>query len=233
MAKLDGQIEVVLKTMDDKLKEGRSYRDINVAAFERRAEGDEKTVSGYATTFDQPYELYRDTWDGVTYIVMEKVDRNAFADTDLSDVIMQYNHEGRVFARTSNGTLELDPDEHGLHIRAQLGGTELGRQVFEEIEGGYTTKMSFGFRVGKDKRERTEERDEETGVTTITVLRTILSFSKLYDVSAVSLPANDATSISARSFSEGVIEEIKQEMLEREKRERQRKRIKILTEVLK
>lgn len=233
MAKLDGQIEVILKTMDDKLKEGRAYRDINVADFERRAEGDEKTVSGYATTFDQPYELYRDTWDGVTYIVMEKVDRNAFAGTDLSDVIMQYNHEGRVFARTSNGTLELDPDEHGLHIRAQLGGTELGRQVFEEIEGGYTTKMSFGFRVGKDKRERTEERNEETGVTTITVLRTILSFSKLYDVSAVSLPANDATSISARSFSEGVIEEIKQEMLEREKRERQRKRIRILTEVSK
>lgn len=233
MASLDGKFEVILKTMDDKLKEGRSYRDINVSSFERRAEGDEKTVSGYATTFDEPYELYRDTWDGVTYIVMEKVDRNAFADTDLSDVIMQYNHEGRVFARTSNGTLELDPDEHGLHIRAQLGGTELGRQVFEEIEGGYTTKMSFGFRVGKDKRERTEERDEETGVTTITVLRTILSISKLYDVSAVSLPANDATSISARSYSEGVIEEIRKEFLDREKRERQRKRIKILTEVLK
>lgn len=233
MAKLDGQIEVILKTMDDKLKEGRAYRDIDVSTFERRSENDEKVVSGYATVFDEPYELYRDTWDGVTCIVMEKVDRNSFADTDLSDVIMQYNHEGRVFARTSNGTLEVDPDEHGLHIRAQLGGTELGRQVFEEIEGGYTTKMSFGFRVGKDKRERTEERDEETGVTTITVLRTILSFSKLYDVSAVSLPANDATSISARSFSEGVIEEVKQEMLEREKRERQRKRIKILTEVLK
>lgn len=221
------------KTVQAKLDEGRQYRNIDVSGFERRAEGDEKTVSGYATTFDTPYELYRDSWDGVTYIVMEKVDRDSFKDTDLSDVIMQYNHEGRVFARTSNGTLELDPDEHGLHIRAQLGGTELGRQVYEEIEGGYTTKMSFGFRVGKDKRERTEERNEETGVTTITILRTILSFSKLYDVSAVSLPANDATSISARSYSEGVIEEVKKEILEREKRERQKKRIKILTEVLK
>ena len=150
----------------------------------------------------------------------------------MTDVIMQYNHEGRVFARTSNGTLELDPDEHGLHIRADLGGTEIGRQLYEEIEGGYTDKMSFGFRVSKDKREETEERDEETGVTTVTVLRTILSISKLYDVSAVSIPANDGTSISSRNFAEGVIEEVRKEIAEREKRERQKQKIRIMTEVL-
>lgn len=208
-----------------KLDEGRQYRNIDVSTFERRAEGgNEKTVSGYATTFNQPYELYRDAWNGYVYIIREQVDKDAFADTDLADVIMQYDHEGRVFARTSNKTLELDPDEHGLHIRANLGGTELGRQLFEEIEGGYTTKMSFGFRVGKDKREETEERDEEAGITTITVLRTILSISKLYDVSAVSLPANDATSISARKLCEGEIEQFREEIL---KREDQRKRIRI------
>lgn len=222
-----------IKTIMQKLDEGRQYRNIDVSSFERRAEGDgEKTVTGYATTFNQPYELYRDAFDGMVYIVREQVDPEAFKDTDMSDVIMQYDHEGRVFARTSNKTLELDPDEHGLHIRANLGGTELGRQLFEEIEGGYTNKMSFGFRVGKDKRERTEEQDPETGVTTITILRTILEISKLYDVSAVSLPANDATSISARNFGEGVIEEVKKEILDRENRERQKKRIKILTEVL-
>lgn len=222
-----------IKTIMQKLDEGRQYRNIDVSSFERRAEGDgEKTVTGYATTFNQTYELYRDAFDGMVYIVREQVDPEAFKDTDMSDVIMQYDHEGRVFARTSNKTLELDPDEHGLHIRANLGGTELGRQLFEEIEGGYTTKMSFGFRVGKDKRERTEEQDSETGVTTITILRTILEISKLYDVSAVSLPANDATSISARNFGEGVIEEVKKEILDRENRERQKKRIKILTEVL-
>lgn len=214
-----------LKTIMQKLDEGRQYRNIDVSTFERRAEGDtEKTVSGYATTFNQPYELYRDAWNEYVYIIREQVDKDAFADTDLADVIMQYDHEGRVFARTSNNTLELDPDEHGLHIRANLGGTELGRQLFEEIEGGYTTKMSFGFRVGKDKREETEERDEETGITTVTVLRTILSISKLYDVSAVSLPANDATSISARKLCEGEIEQFREEIL---KREDQRKRIRI------
>lgn len=221
-----------LKTILNKLDDGRQYRDIDVSSFERRAEGDnEKVVSGYATVFNQPYELYRDAWDGTVYIVKEQIDRNAFDDTDMSDVIMQYNHEGRVFARISNGTLEVDPDDHGLHTRANLGGTEIGRQLFEEIEGGYTTKMSFGFRVAADKREQTEENNEETGIRTITILRTITSIAKLYDVSAVSLPANDATTISARNYSEGVIAEIRQELLAREERERRKKLIKLLCEV--
>lgn len=220
------------KTIQAKLDEGRQYRSFDVSRFERRtADNGEKVVEGYATTFNQPYELGRDSYAGETYICMEQVDARAFDNTDLSDVIMQYNHEGRVFARTSNNTLALDADAHGLHIRADLGGTEIGRQLFEEIEGGYTDKMSFGFRVGKDKREKTEERDEETGVRTVTVLRTILEFSKLYDVSAVSLPANDATSISARNYCEGVITEIKEEFLAREKRERQKRKIRLLMEV--
>lgn len=219
-----------MKTLEVRLAEGREYRNFNT--FERREdENGEKIVEGYATTFNQPYELFRDNWGGELFIFREQVDPNAFADTDMSDVIMQYNHEGRVFARTSNGTLGLDADMKGLHIRADLGGTEIGRQLYEEIDGGYTDKMSFGFRVGKDKTERTEERDEETGVTVVTVLRTILDVSKLYDVSAVSLPCNDATSISARKFCDGVIEELKEEFLEREKRERQKRIIKILTEV--
>ena len=222
-----------IKNLMQKLDEGRQYRNIDVSTFERRAEGDnEKIVSGYATTFNQPYELYRSSWDGYTYIVLEQVDPKAFDETDMSDVIMQYNHEGRVFARTSNGTMELDPDEHGLHVRANLGGTEIGRQLYEEIEGGYTDKMSFGFRVGKDKREETEERDEDNGTTTVTILRTILTVSKLYDVSAVSIPANDGTSISSRNFAEGVIDEVRKEIAKREERERQKQKIRILTEVL-
>lgn len=214
-----------LKTIIDKLNEGRQYRDIDLTGFERRAEGDaDMTVSGYATTFGQPYELYRGSYPGYVYVINEQIDPHAFDETDFDDVIMQYNHEGRVFARTGNGTLKLNTDAHGLHIRADLGGTAIGRQLFEEIEGRYTTKMSFGFRVGRDKREETEERNEETGVTTVTVNRTILEVSRLYDVSAVSMPANDATSISARALSEGVIAEIMEEI---QKREDMRRRIRI------
>lgn len=213
-----------LKTIQQKLDEGRQYRNIDVSSFESRAdESGEKIVSGYATTFNEPYELFRMKIGDTMYVVREQVDRNAFAETDLSDVIMQYDHEGRVFARTGNGTLELNPDEHGLRIQANLAGTEIGRQLFEEIEGGYTTKMSFGFRIGSDRREEVEEQDE-TGGRKVDILRTILSISRLYDVSAVSLPANDATSISARAYCDGVIAECVEEF---QKREDQRKRIRI------
>lgn len=214
-----------LKTIQAKLDEGRQYRNIDVSSFERRADDDkgEKIVEGYATTFNQPYQLW--SYDG--YTVMEQIDARAFDDCDMSDVIMQYDHEGRVFARISNETLSLNADNVGLKIRANLGGTEIGRELFEEIQGGYTTKMSFGFKVGEDKREVTENHEDNT----VTVLRTITKISKLYDVSAVSLPANDATSISARSYFDGLIEELKQDKLAHEKRERQKKQIKILLEM--
>ena len=198
----------------------REYREIRIADLEIREEQDgKKFVEGYATTFDQEYRL----WGDERFQVLESVDRHAFDSADMSDVIMQYDHEGRVFARLSNGTLELTADEHGLKMRADLGGTEIGRQLYEEIRGGYTTKMSFGFSV--KKTERKEERDEITG--NITVHRKILEIKKLYDVSAVSLPANDATEISARNIGEGVIAEVEQELLAIEARKRKQNQIAI------
>lgn len=207
------------KTIQQKIDEGRQYRSID--AREMRAAGEDGSyiVEGYATTFDQPYELLR--FDD--YILTEQVDRHAFDGTDMSDVIMQYDHTGRVFARGSNGTLALMADDHGLHIRADLGGTEIGRQLYKEIKGGYTDKMSFGFTVDADERLITEE----DGITT--VLRTITRIGKLYDVSAVSLPANNATEISARSYCDGVIAEMTEERRKHEMREQQKKKIKILT----
>ena len=212
------------KTLEDKLQEGRTYRDIDMSRIEVREAADEeggesrKTVEGYATTFDDKYLLYG--WED--YEVWEQIDKNAFADCDMSDVIMQYNHEGRVFARTGNQTLRIEADGVGLKTTADLGGTEIGRQLFEEIKGGYTTKMSMGFKVGEDKREIVE--DHERNKTVVT--RTITKITKLYDVSAVSLPANDATSISARAFGAGVVDEIVQELC---KRNEQKQRIRILS----
>lgn len=208
------------------MKDDREYRRINVSDLETRsAEDGDMIVEGYATTFNQPYFLYGDAH----YKVYEEIDRSAFDGADMSDVIMQYDHQGRVFARNRNNTLELETDEHGLKIRAHLGGTEIGRQLYEEIKGGYTDKMSFGFTVDKD--QRTEERDEVNDVTTIH--RKITKFRKIYDVSAVSLPANDATEISARSFGEGVIAEAEQERLAVEERRRKIEQIKLMMEVTK
>ena len=192
--------------------EKREYRKIDAADMETRTgENGEMVVEGYATTFNMPYRLAGD--DKVT--VNEQVDRNAFAETDMSDVIMQYDHEGRVFARVANGTLQLEQDDHGLKIAANLGGTEIGRQLFEEIRGGYTNKMSFGFTVTGQKKERTKDAEGHT-----TILRTITKIGKLYDVSAVSLPANDATEISSRTISDGLIAEAKEEIRAEEERQR-------------
>lgn len=208
------------KDIMQKLAEGRQYRDM--AALEKRAEEDGKIVEGYATTFNEPYELWRE--DG--YIVLEQVDKRAFEGCEMDDVIMQYDHAGRVFARGSNGTLSLGTDDHGLHVRADLGGTEAGRQLYDEIAGGYTTKMSFGFRVTED--ERVVKEDHDNGE--VTVLRTITRIGKIYDVSAVSLPANDGTSISARNLGEGIIAEAKEEIRKRKEREEHIARIKAMLE---
>lgn len=200
------------------MKSDREYR-----AFQVNAQDDEKRVTGYATTFDEPYTLYSDG----DYEVREVIDPGAFDNCDMSDVIMQYNHEGRVFARLSNGTLKLNIDKSkGLEIDADLDGTELGRQVYEEIKGGYTNRMSMGFKVDKSADVWTRQ---ETDGKTIEERR-VMSVVKLYDVSAVSIPANPGTSIEARSIDalvNGVIDELKAERLEIEKLETERKRAEI------
>ena len=189
-----------------RLSDGREYRAMTMMV---RAADDENEmiVEGYATTFNQPYLLY----DGCDYKIIEQIAANAFSECDMSDVIMQYNHEGRVFARNKNNTLTLTVDSIGLKITADLGGTDIGRQLYQEIKGGYTDKMSFGFVVAEDRRANTI--DHENNVETVT--RTITKIKKLYDVSAVSIPANDMTSISARRYADGVIDGIKAERLER------------------
>ena len=199
----------------NRLHDGREYRSLTMAARD-----DEMIVEGYATTFNQPYLLFEDTG----FRVFEQVAPDAFADCDMTDVIMQYNHAGRVFARTRNGTLVLAPDASGLKITAHLGGTDLGRQMYQEVKGGYTDKMSMGFRVAED--EVKETKDPTSGIVIVT--RTILKISKLYDVSAVSIPANDMTTISARMLADGVIEAAEAERL---RREQKRNRIKAMLEV--
>ena len=205
-------------------KNNREYR--NMTPLEVRAEeNEEKVVEGFATTFNEPYTLYSDS----DLVYREQVAPEAFENTDMSDVIMQYDHQGRVFARISNNTLEVEPTDKGLFIRANLGGTEIGRNLYEEIAGGYTDKMSFGFTVDGDEETRTEAEDGR-----VDILRTITSINKLYDVSAVSIPANDGTSISVstRSKIDGVIEEVRAERLEAERIKLERKRAEIRAKAL-
>ena len=205
--------------IDEKLAQGRQFRSMTMGI----ADGEEYRVEGYATVFNEPYLLYK--YDDVE--VWEQVSEKAFEDTDMSDVIMQYDHKGRVFARLSNNTLELNVDEKGLLINAYLGGTQLGRGLYEDIKGGYITKMSFGFTVNEDEIEEIKSEDG------VKITRTITQVGKLYDVSAVSIPANDATEISARNYCDGVIAELETERMKRaqEKRDRQIKKLRLELEL--
>lgn len=201
------------KIIQDKLNNGRQYRNMVLEVKEIKDNDSDYIVRGYATTFNEPYTLFGND----DYEVREQVSDKAFDECDMSDVIFQYDHCGRVFARLSNNTLSLDADEHGLLIEANLGGTEEGRKLYEEIKGGYTNKMSFGFTVDDDEILESTEGEKRV------YLRTITKIGKLYDVSAVSLPANDMTEISARAFCDGVIAEAEAERLLKAEQERKRK----------
>lgn len=180
------------------IRENREYRSV----AEMKPVDDEKyIVEGYATTFDDAYEMYE--YDGVKYY--EKISRDALKNADMRDVIFLYNHEGRVFARQKNGTLEVKADTRGIFIRADLSSTTESRSIYEDIKTGLLDQMSWAFTVSS------EEYNKDTHT------RTITGIKKVYDTSVVSIPANPNTSISARDYFNGVAEMEKTERMNRER----------------
>ena len=179
------------------VKNDREYR--NLGTFQT---SDDFMVEGYASTFDK-YKMM--TIDGVDYY--EQIDRHAFDEADMSDVVFLRDHEGRVLARTKNDAIKLSIDEHGLHHITDLGLTGASREMYEDIQAGNYQQMSFSFVVAEDRY------DKETHT------RLIEKVSKVYDISAVAYPANPFTEIgvSARDYFNGVIEMEKAERLEYEK----------------
>ncbi len=181
------------------VKSNREYRALNspltISETNKRLDSS-YYVEGYATTFDKPYLMYE--WDGVKYY--ECISRNALIGADMTDVIMQYDHEGKVLARTRNKTLNLEINENGLFIYADLSKSVEARETYEEIANRLIEKMSWAFVV-------TEEHYDK-----VTRTRYIDKISKVYDVSAVSLPANEDTNITARSFAQRSFEAEQQEL---------------------
>lgn len=182
--------------------ENRQFRAMELLTENNQNEfNSDYYVEGYAAKYE-PYPLYEDS-DGVVY---ERFDKASFAGTDMTDVIFLYDHQGKVLARTSNGTLNVLFDETGMFIKADLSKSQAARDMYSEIQEGLVTKMSWSFKVGDYHFE------EST--------RTIVhdSVKKVYDVSAVGIPANNDTSINARSFADGVISQVQAERLKRERK---------------
>lgn len=194
------------------MKNEREYRSMELRIQEQGA----FIVEGYASTFDT-YTLF--TIDGTDY--RERIEPTAFDEADLSDLVFRVDHEGRVYARSSAGTLETWVDEHGLGQRADLSRTQAARELFADIEAGNYPQMSFAFSVAED--------EYDSGTHT----RVIKRIGKVYDVSPVSFPANPYTElgVATRAYFDGAIEREKAERLEREARETQKQKIRILTEV--
>lgn len=193
----------------------REYRNFDMTFTALPNEGSSAyTVEGYATTFDEPYDF---GFGGMR----ERVLRSALDGADMSDVIFQLNHEGIVMARRRNGTLSIDIDDHGLHVTARIGGCQAGRDLYEAISNGLIDRMSWGFILDEDGWEY----DPDTRTSTITGVK------KVFDVSAVSLPADEDTEIHARSYIDGVIEAEQRQEMSRRKQEEERTRLAALLDI--
>lgn len=184
-----------------RIVDGRQYRFFDINNISSNDEDGSLIVEGYATTFDDAYDM------GFGW--SEKIDRNALEGADLSDVVLRYDHEGPVYARTRNGTLSLLADDHGLYVRANLSKASCGSDMYKDIQNGIYDRMSWAFMV--DPQDGWEyDRETKTSI--------VKRISKVYDVSVVSIPANDGTEIKARSYLDGVIEADRRESSVRRKK---------------
>ncbi|MDR1014741.1 MAG: HK97 family phage prohead protease [Coriobacteriales bacterium] len=171
---------------------GREYRAF-AAPVACRSEGEAQAVEGVAANWE-PYRLWGRWWERVA-------GPEAFEGCDMSDVVLRYDHEGKVMARTSNGTLAVSVTPDGLAVSADLSRSRAARDMFEEIRAGLVTRMSWAFTVSEEHEEKTYGDGGEVE----RVTRVIDRVRKVYDVAPVSIPANDKTSISARAWADGAI----------------------------
>jgi HK97 family phage prohead protease len=164
-------------------------RTLPISEFETRRDSDKLTLTGYASVFDAPYEMYGGPSKGGW---TEIVDQRAFDVTLRAkpDVHLLINHEGMPLARTKSGTLKLSSDKTGLHVEADLDRRDpevLSLEV--KMQRGDMDEMSFAFRTLGQKwnDDETERRLTE------------LSLDK-GDVSVVNFGANPATKSQIRQL---------------------------------
>ena len=134
----------------------------------------------------------------------------------MIDVIFNYNHGGRVYARTRNNSLSLAVKDDGLHVRIKLDSEDEGhKELYRDVKKRLIDKMSYCYIVS----DKGFEYDTETHT------RRITSIKKVFDVSAVDIPAYDSTSISARSIldlEKAEMKKLESEILEKKKEHRKR-----------
>ena len=162
----------------------RSQRQMRSAAseFQTREEDGDLFIEGYFSVFNTNYEL----WPGAT----ESVAPGAFSKTLSGDVRALVDHESHlVLGLNKAGTLELQEDSRGLWGRIKINPSDSdAMNLYERVRRGDVDQCSFGFDI---LSEDTEFREDGSVHWTIREV-------KLYEVSVVTFPAYEETSVSAR-----------------------------------
>lgn len=159
----------------------RQMRSV-ASQFTTRESEEGRYIEGYFSVYNSTYEL----WPGAT----ESVASGAFANTLGGDIRALIDHETRlVIGRNKAGTLELREDSHGLWGRIKINPNDQDAvNLYERVKRGDVDQCSFGFEIIK---EDTEFREDGSVHWTIREV-------KLYEVSVVTFPAYEDTSVSAR-----------------------------------
>lgn len=205
----------------------KSKKEIRAFNFEVRAKEDEEhghILEGRPIVYDQRTDL---GWYD------EIIEAGALEATDLKDVRFLVNHNtdmiplARSRNNNANSTMQMSIDNEGMAIRVDLDvdNNVEAKNLYSAVNRGDIDGMSFMFSVDGDKWD-----DKESEHPT----RTITSIGKVFEVSAVTFPAYEQTSIQARGLEEAL--ESAKSSLENAKAEaraieRKKQKIRILSEV--
>lgn len=204
-------------------------RELRAFNFEVRAEQDEEhgnILTGTPIVYGERTDL---GWYD------EIIDDGALADTDLRDVRFLVNHNvdmiplARSRNNNANSTMQMSiVPLRGMDIRVDLDteNNAEAKSLYSAVQRGDISGMSFMFAVDEDMWEDLESEHPT---------RHIRAIAKVFEVSAVTFPAYDATSIQARGLSDALDrakESLESAKAAKKEIERRKQKIRILTEVL-
>jgi len=159
------------------------HRGFHRSEFRAAEDSGKRYIEGYFAVFGDVYQLF----EGAT----ESIDKGAFDGALDGDIRAMINHETRlVLGRTKAKTLELRVDDHGLWGRVEINPDDTdAMNLYARVQRGDVDQCSFGFEILEEKTTV----DDATGAVHWTILRV-----KLWEVSVVTFPAYEQTSVSAR-----------------------------------
>ena len=163
--------------------------------FTTREDSGDLYIEGYFSVFNSDYEL----WPGAT----ESIAPDAFSETLSDDVRALIDHESHlVLGRNKAGTLELKEDSRGLWGRIKINQADQdAMNLYERVKRGDVDQCSFGFQILEEDTEWKENGDVHWTIRKV----------RLFEVSVVTFPAYEETSISARKRDLEEIEKRKTE----------------------